>query len=135
MARTVGIWSVRLGLGAVIYIIVTYAMVQQATGWDRLGIFVAGFAFGLIAILSWCIAIAVGRFVTSAGVRMLIHPVLTVLLFVVLSVAIVGWLQDTAWESLWRDLRPFVFLVGGISLIEAVIGFLFERRDAASPVG
>lgn len=127
MGRKFGIWSIRLGLGAVIYLIVTYAMMQQAVGWDRLGVFVAGFAFGLIAILSFCMAIAIGHFDASAVVRLLLHPVVTVLLFFLLSAAIVSYSLDSSWELLWRDLRPFLMLVAAISVIEAMVGFLFER--------
>ena len=132
MGRRVASWFIRFAVAAVIYASTGIIWINDASGWGQLGMFVKSLAFGLLAVLAWGGAIGLGTLVRHAATRLLLHPALTVTLFVALSVAILGWSMDTPWGSLWEDLRPFAALLVAVTVVDAVIGLLLERW-AATP--
>ena len=124
-------WSIRLVVATGVYAIVAYFWFEQARGWDRLGVLVSGMVFGCAALAAWFMAIALAQFVGNATVRLVLHPLLTVVLLLALSAIFVGGFMGMTWDALWRDLRPFALLVAGASAADAAIGLLLAQRNKA----
>jgi hypothetical protein len=132
MAKKFATWFIRFAVAAAIYATTSFVWINTAYGWDRLGVFVASIGFGLLAALAWAVAIAVGLWIANASIRLLIHPVLTVLLLVIFSGVVIIGFMDTTWEVLWDELRPFALLAAAATVADAAAGFVLAYRASAA---
>jgi hypothetical protein len=128
MAGRFTTWLIRFGLMAVVYVVIANFVIDSAQGWDRLGRFAAAIAFGINVAAVWAIAIGIGLLIPSVPLRALLHPILMLLLFLTVYVVIAGWAIGTTAEFLWRDLEPFAALIVGVMALDAIAGFVLERR-------
>ena len=132
MAKKFATWFIRFAVAAAIYATTSIVWINSAQGWDRLSMFTASIGFGFLAVLAWAVAIAVGHSIAKASIRLLIHPVLTVLLLVIFSCVVMGGFTDTPWDLLWRELWPFALLTATSTVADAAAGFVLEYRASAA---
>ena len=72
-----------------------------------------------------------GRRIASWFIRFAFHVVVTLALFCALT-AIIGVIMDTAWDTLWHDLRPFAGLLLAATAADIAVGVLLQRWVAAA---
>jgi len=135
MGRSIARWCIRFAVAAAVFTVTATVWVQNASGWESLGLFIGALVFGVIAAVVWCAAATIGHFyVRLDWARLIVHPVLTVVLFVIVAVVVLaGFLGDTL-DKTWREAQPFTALVAVCALADAAVGFALERVVALRPV-
>jgi hypothetical protein len=129
MFQKIAILGLRFILIAAIYISFVVLWVNNAVGWDGIGLLGAGIAASVAAVPSWWGAVIIGQFISDRRLRAIAHPVLTVLLFMLIA-AVTVIVMGTTFESMWRDVRPFAALLAVAAVADACAGFLLETWQA-----
>ncbi len=119
--------GIRFVVVAALYVIVTSVWTSNAKGWESLAVFGDSIVLGFAAIPAWGAAVAISQFIPHPVTRLLAHPMLMIILFVIAAM-IAGLIIDTPLAAMSQDLRPFVALIAVIATAEAMLGFLLERR-------
>jgi hypothetical protein len=127
-------WAIRFLAAAACYASVTGIWVSNGVGWESLNLFVASFAFGIILLPSWCIAIAIEHFyVPNAWVRLIVHPLIVTVLFVAVSAVVLTQYFGDPIETLWHDIHSFAFLAMACALLDAAVDKLLENKLTPVP--
>jgi hypothetical protein len=124
MLTKIAITAVRLLVAAGIYVAVASFLLHQATGWESLGLLGAAIGFAMVGLAAWGFSVFIGHmFMPEGWRRALAHPVIVTGLFVLIGFfgITAGW--GTPPERLMNDMRPFIALVAGASLADAMIGW------------
>ena len=122
MSYLIAAIGLRLVLAVVIYICTTAVWVNNARGWESLGVFAMSFFFGGIAIAAWIATIIIGRRIPNRLLRLVAEPPIAVLLFLLLGYVIAGAFMGMQTDFI-KDIRPFVGLVAVIAVIDALVGY------------
>jgi hypothetical protein len=136
MAPKIAVLGLRFVLIAAIYISTVALWVNNASGWEGLGLFGAGIALGVAAVPSWWGAAVIGQFIADRRLRLIAHPLLTMFLFMLVAgVTVVS--MGTTVETMWRDVRPFAVLIAAAALADACAGvpidtWLSRRRGSVA---
>jgi hypothetical protein len=117
-------WSIRFAVHAAIFLAVVMIWLNRTTGWASLNLLGASIAFGVVAAIAWCLAIAVEQRISNVTIRLAVHPVLMLLLFTAIAYLIIGVFYGTLFEFFWRDVRSFLVLVTGAAAADALAGYL-----------
>jgi hypothetical protein len=127
-------WAIRFLVALACYAGVTAIWIATAVGWDRLDLFVAGVAFGAILLPSWCIAVAIEHFyVPNTRVRLIVHPLIVTILFVVISGVVLTVFFANPLATLWSDIHSFAFLALVSALLDASVDKLLESKLTPVP--
>jgi hypothetical protein len=127
-------WAIRFLAAAACYAGVASMWISNGVGWERLNLFVAAFAFGIIFLLSWCIAIAIEHFyVPNTWVRLIVHPLMVTMLFVAVSVVVLTQYFGDPVATLWHDIHSFALLAMASSLFDAAVDKLLENKLTPVP--
>jgi hypothetical protein len=102
---------IRFVVFAAIYAVIIWLWAIHQGGHGAMGILAAGMSLAFGAIVAWCIAVAISRFVGAASARLMAHVLLTVVLFMMFSpVIILAFLG-----SKLSDLPEFVLFAAWLS--------------------
>mgnify|MGYP003386620325 CR=1 FL=1 len=127
-------WGVRFLVALACYAGVSAIWVSNGVGWDKLNLFVAAFAFGAVLLPSWCIAVAIEHFrVPNTWARLIVHPLIVTILFVVVSAVVLTLYFDDPIATLWHDVHAFAFLAMASALLDASADKLLENKLSPVP--
>jgi hypothetical protein len=130
----IALWAIRFAIAAAIYLAVASFWISNARGWDGISLFAAAIGFGAFAVPVWCIAIAIEHATRSEGLRLLVaHPLIVTIMFMTASSVILTVIFEDPADMMWRDLKPFAFLVAVSSLADAIAGGLLKRKLSPAP--
>jgi hypothetical protein len=118
--------GLRLVIAATIYLVTVAIWIGRITGWAALGLFGASITFGAFAGTALIAAMTAGRRIAHPVLRALVHPPLTLLLFVTLGYVIAGGLMGMQ-NDVARDMARFAGLVAAIAVIDAALGYVLDR--------
>jgi hypothetical protein len=126
MSYLIAAIGLRLALATIIYLGTAAIWINNTQGWAVLGLFVASIMFGMFAAVALIAAMTLCRRITNPVMRLLAHPPLTVLLFVVLGYVIAGGLMGMH-NDIARDMARFVGLVAVIAIVDTALGYRLDR--------
>jgi ABC-type Na+ efflux pump permease subunit len=122
MSYLIAALGVRLVLAGLIYVGTTAIWVNNARGWEGLGVFAMSIFFGGFAMAALIAAMVIGRNIPNRLLRLVAHPPIAVLLFLLLGYVIAGSFRGMQTDIV-KDIRPFLGLVAVIALIDALVGY------------